>query len=118
MQVNRMHPVNLLLYLFVFALAGQYVMIQCGVCESDLVLIGHSAESVRWCFLGQSLWDSKYFTNLDNFVYEQISKRAEVPGGITVFGRISGYNLRNGYRYLPHVHHLVVPERLHTMCSF
>lgn len=79
MQVNRMHPVNLLLYLFVFALAGQYIMIQCGVCESDLVLIGHSAESVRRCFLGQSLWNSKHFTDLNNFMYKQISERLKSP---------------------------------------
>ena len=84
-----MHTVNLLLYRFVFTLAGQHIMIQCGVCESDLVLVGHSAESVRRCFLGQSLWDSKHFTDLDNFMYEQISERAEVSGSIAVFGRIS-----------------------------
>ncbi len=53
----------------VIAHAGADISVEYSVCESEVVLIGLTTETVRRCFLHQVDWQAQFFTHGDNFLY-------------------------------------------------
>ena len=85
MEIESVHTVNPGLCCFIFAFACQNIVIQNRVGETNLVFIRKSAEAIGRCLADQVLGKSKYFANLDDFMYQKVGEGAEVAGCITEF---------------------------------
>ena len=45
------------------------IIIQHLICESKIVFVGFSAQSVRWCFVNEFAWNTEVFSNCFDFFY-------------------------------------------------
>ena len=84
-----MQAVDLRLDRLVLTLAGEHVFVQHGVCESELLLVVLSAESVGRRLVHEVVRKAQRIADLPHFMHQQVGKGAEIAGSVAVFGGIA-----------------------------
>ena len=94
MEIEHVQPVDAGFFIRIRAVSREYIVVQHAVGKPELVLIAHSAQTVRRSLADQLLRQAQCITDLEHFMHQQLGERAEITGGIPVFRGITDIILR------------------------